>query len=105
ELLEWHPTELGDVLAAELDGQRLWPKTPALAGGARARHQEATDLVVADSALVLVEVIGVIGRRSVLGTLEPLLESGHDPRVALLGGTAAAPWLAWGSVSPHQDRV
>ena len=83
-------------LVAELDRQRLGPQPPALARVAGARDQEAAEIVVADRALVVVGVVGVVAsvdalrrpsrraraagrcRRSVLA---PLLRRG--PRLAV----------------------
>ena len=59
---ERHRADLRDVLAAELHRERLGPEALALAGVARARHEEAPELVVGDAALAGVGVLVVLGR-------------------------------------------
>ena len=54
------PAELGDVALPELDRERLGAQPAALARRARARDEEAPEVVVGDRALVLVGVVVVV---------------------------------------------
>ena len=108
QLLERHPPELGDVLLSELHRQSFGTEAAALARRARPRDEEAADLVVADRAFVLVEIVEVVPDRGGAVVFEARLEALHDADVVLLGCAATAGLafaLAVAAAAAEEERL